>query len=165
LVKPNIVRTTLNLAPDAFDYLVLDTASTFSDNTLIALEMANTIVLPVTPDIAALKTAVNTKAILKRINISEDKLRFVLNEVIPRAGLTKPQVDSSLGKTTLLIPHAGPAFIDALNTGMPPVTWDDPPPSAKALIELARTVCEPEGDELEAAKEGRAGFLGRLRRA
>jgi hypothetical protein len=52
-----------------------------------------------------------------------------------------------------------------VNQGMPPVVWDDPPPSAKALIELARSVCEPDVAAMDAQKEGRAGLLGRLRRA
>jgi pilus assembly protein CpaE len=164
-INSRVIQTTLRLAPDAFDYLILDTASTFTDNTLMALEMANTIVLPVTPDIAALKTAVNTKQILKRINIPEDKMRIVLNEIIPRAGLTRQQVEASLGKQALVVPFAGADFIDAVNNGMPPVTWDDPPAAAKALMSMAKTMCEPETDNVETAKEGRAGFLARLRRA
>jgi pilus assembly protein CpaE len=165
LVKSDIVRTTLTLAPDAFDYILLDTASTFSENTLVALEMANAIVLPVTPDIAALKTAVNTQVILKRINIPEDKITLVLNEIIPRAGLNKSQVETSLGKKVVQIPHAGSAFIDAVNQGMPPVSWEDPSPSARALIDLARTLCEPEVEDVDVAPESKvAGLLGRLRR-
>jgi len=164
-VKPDVVRRTLDLAPEAFDYLVLDTASTFSESSLIALEMADHIVLPLTPDIAALKTTVNTVRILKAVNIRDEKMQVVLNEIIPKAGLTKQQVDTSLGKQSIAVPHAGAAFIDAANHGMPLVTLEDPPAAARALIDLARTVCEPEDVPVEAQKETKLGILNRLRRA
>lgn len=160
-VRPDVVRVTCQLAPEAFDYVVLDTASTFSEGTLIALESAQEIVLPITPDIASLKTAVSALRILKAVQIDPDKIRVVLNEIVPRAGLSKQQVETSLGKTPINIPHAGSLFIDALNHGMPVVTLDQPPPVAKALIELARELCDPEEETAEDAK-ARAGFLDRL---
>jgi Flp pilus assembly CpaE family ATPase len=127
--------------------------------------MADDIILPVTPDIAALKTAVNTIRILKAVNINDTKMRVVLNEIIPKAGLTKQQVDTSLGKLSIMVPHAGSGFIDAANHGMPLVTLEDPPPAARALIEVARTVCEPEEVQAGAQKESKVGILNRLRRA
>ncbi|MGI8825167.1 MAG: response regulator [Chloroflexota bacterium] len=166
IVRPDVVRRTLELAPDAFDYIILDTASTFSESTLIALEMAGHILLPVTPDMAALKTAVNTLRILKAVNISDDKTTMILNELVPRAGLTRQQVETSIGKNCMSVPHAGAGFIEASNTGMPLVTVEPAPAAAKAILDIARTLCEPE--ELVAAGEqklGRAGILNRLRRA
>ncbi len=64
------------------------------------------------------------------------------------------------------VPHAGAGFIEASNTGMPLVTVEPAPAAAKAILDIARTLCEPE--ELVAAGEqklGRAGILNRLRRA
>lgn len=166
IVRPDVIRRTLQLAPDAFDYIVLDTAATFSESALIALEMADRIVLPVTPDMAALKTAVNTLRILKAVHINDEKITIVLNEIIPRAGLTRQQVEVSLGKETVVIPHAGAAFIEASNAGMPLVTVEPPPPAAKTLLEMAKSMCEPE--ELATGAEqkvSRSSILGRLRRA
>jgi len=163
-VRPDVVRKTLELAPLAFDYVVVDTPATFSEISLTALEHAQTIVLPVTPDMAALKTAVNTMRILKAVKIDEEKIRVVLNEIIPRAGLSKQQVETSLNKPPFEIPHAGPAFIDAANHGMPLVTADNAAPAARALLELARTMCEPETAEENATSRARFNLLERLRR-
>jgi len=160
-VRPDIVRVTLRLATEAFDYTVLDTASTFSESSLIALEMAQEIILPVTPDIAALKTVVNAMRILKAVNIDSSRIRVVLNEIVPRAGLNRQQVEKSLGTSPLSIPHAGSMFIDALNHGMPVVTFEQPNPVSKALIDIARLVCEP--DETDSAGKTRSGLFGRLR--
>ena len=160
-VRPDIVRVTLRLATEAFDYTVLDTASTFSESSLIALEMAQEIVLPVTPDIAALKTVVNAMRILKAVNIDASRIRVVLNEIVPKAGLSRQQVEKSLGTSPVSIPHAGSMFIDALNHGMPVVTFEQPNPVSKALIDIARLVCEPE--EPESAGKTRSGLFGRLR--
>jgi pilus assembly protein CpaE len=149
IVRSDIVRLTLDLAPETFDYVVVDTASSFNENSLIALELAQNIVLPLTADMASLKTAVSTMRILKAVKIDDSKIRILLNEIVPRAGLTEEQVEAGLGRAPDLIPHAGSAFIEASNQGMPLVTLHPPPPAARAIIELASTVCIPE--EMEAA--------------
>jgi pilus assembly protein CpaE len=158
-VRAEVVRVTCQLAPEAFDYIVMDTSSTFSESTLIALESSKDIVVPMTPDIAALRTTMNAMRILKAVKIDPDKVRVVLNEIVPRAGLSKQQVVTSLGKTPFTIPHAGSLFIDALNHGMPVVTLEQQPPVAKALLELAKEMCEPEEETVEPAK-ARSGLFG-----
>lgn len=161
-VRPDVVRLTLQLAPEAFDYLVLDTAHTFSESSLIALESAQHIILPVTPDMAALRTASSTLRILKAVHIEEDKIQIVMNEIIPNAGLTREQVEGSLGKHVLVLPHAGHLFVDAANQGMPVVTAERPNPISRSLLDLARTVCEPEEIDQPQSKS-RLSILERLR--
>lgn len=164
-VRPEIVRKTLELAPDAFDYIILDTMSSFTEGALIALEMADIVVLPVMPDMAALKTAANTMRIFSAVKIPEERVRVILNEVVPRAGLTRQQVETSLGQSVHVLPHAGSGFIDALNTGMPLVSADQPSSAGKALLEFARSVCLPEEAQVADARSTRSNLLGRLRRA
>ena len=118
----NVWAATLGLANATLSASAAPPASADDASALIALEMADRIVLPVTPDMAALKTAVNTLRILKAVHIDDDKITIVLNEIIPRGGLTRQQVEVSLGKETVVIPHANAAFIEASNAGMPLVT-------------------------------------------
>lgn len=170
IVHPEVVRRTLEMARQTFDYLVLDTSSTFSETSLIALESADTVVLPLTPDMAALKTTVSTVRVLKAVRITEEKLRFVLNEIVPRAGLTQEQVEGSLSQKVYAIPHAGASFIEASNHGMPLTTLAPPPPAAKAVFTLARTMCEEEQPAEVAARgvvrtSGLRTVLSFLRRA
>jgi pilus assembly protein CpaE len=163
-IRPDIVRRTLELAPDAFDYIVVDTASTFSEIQLIALEMANTILLPVTPDMASLRSAVNTMRILKAVEIDQSKIKVLLNEIIPRAGLTREQMESGLGQPAFVIPHAGPLFIEGSNQGRPVIEAAPTVPASKALLELARTLCVPEGSPSDAEKAPSGNLVGRLAR-
>lgn len=164
-IRPDIVRSTLQLAPDAFDYIVVDTASTFSESSLIALEHAQAILLPMTPDMPTIKTAHNTMRILKAVNIGDDKITVVLNEIVPRAGLTRQHIEESLGKKTHMIPHAGPMFIEAANHGMPLVTDEHQTPVTRALLDLAAGLCEPETVETSTPSKARLGLFERLRRA
>jgi pilus assembly protein CpaE len=149
IIKPSAVRRTLELAPQAFDYIVVDTPATFTEMTLITLELSSRIVLPVTADMASLKCAVSTLRILKALGISQQRVAVVVNEIVPRAGLTKEQLESGLGLETKLIPHGGPAFIEAANHGVPLVDFNPRLPSAHALVELASTLCEPERQALD----------------
>lgn len=155
IVRPNIVRLTLQLAPQAFDYVVVDTSSDFGESSLIALELAQTVLVPVTPDVAAMKSAVNTMRVLQAVNIKHDKVRFLQNEIVPRAGLTKDQLESGLGKALTAIPHAGPAFIEAANEGVPAVMADNPVLAARAIMDIARSLCMP---EIEVTAPQRAGM-------
>ena len=170
-VKPNVVRLSLELAPQAFDYVVVDTTTNFSESSLLALEMAQDILMPVTPDMASMKSAANATRIFEAVNIKKERVRILLNEIVPRAGLTRDHMESGLGRAVYPIPHGGPAFIDALNQGIPLVTASPGIPAAKALCELARTLCVPENDQVPEAKPTSAimgrleGRLARLRRA
>jgi pilus assembly protein CpaE len=163
-IRPDVVRRTLELAPDAFDYLVVDTASTFSEISLIALEVATTILLPVTPDMASLRSAVNTMRILKAVDIRQDKIKVLLNEIIPRAGLTREQMESGLGMPAFVIPHAGPLFIEASNQGRPVVEAAPTIPASKALLELASTLCVAEASAADSQKAPAGNLVGRLSR-
>lgn len=163
-IRPDAVRRTLELAPDAFDYTVVDTASTFSEISLISLEMATTILLPVTPDMASLRSAVNTMRILKAVDIPQDKIKVLLNEIIPRAGLTREQMESGLGKPVFVIPHAGPMFIEASNQGRPVVEAAPTIPASKALLELASTLCVTEASAADSQKAPAGNLVGRLAR-
>lgn len=172
-VRPHIVRTTLELAPHAFDYIVVDTASTFSEITLIALELAQALLIPITADMASMKSAVNTMRILQAVKIRLDKVRAIHNEIIPRAGLTRDQLQTGLGKDLFPIPFGGPAVVEAANQGVPLVTIQPPSLTARAIIDLARTLCVPEIVEETAVKPQGVNVLfgrleesiGRLRRA
>jgi pilus assembly protein CpaE len=162
MVRPDSVRLTLELAIQAFDYVLIDTASTFSEITLCALDKAHTVLIPVTPDMAAVKSVVNTMRILKAVNVRLDKIKILQNEIVPRAGLTREQLEASLGKNLFVIPHAGASLIEASNQGKPIVTISPPTPTAKALSDLARTLCVPEVEETHAQKPGMGLFRERL---
>ncbi|GAC1400653.1 MAG: response regulator [Chloroflexota bacterium] len=161
-IGASAVRVTLDLAPQVFDYIVVDTAASFSESSLIALEQASTILLPVTPDMSALKSAVNTLRILKAVNIGDDKVMVLLNEIVPRAGLTREQMESSLGRQSTPVPHAGPDFIEASNQGMPIVTVEPPSSAARSLIDIARGLCEPEGPYVPSQRVSVASVMTRL---
>jgi pilus assembly protein CpaE len=163
-IRPDIVRRTLELAPEAFDYIVVDTASTFSEIMLIALEMANTILLPVTPDMASLRSAANTMRILNAVEIDKNKIKVLLNEIIPRAGLTREQMESNLGQPMFVIPHAGPLFIEGSNQGRPVVEAAPGVPASKALLELASMLCVPESSPSDTQKAPSGNLVGRLAR-
>lgn len=164
MVRPETVRKTLDLAPQAFDYVIVDTASTFSENSLVALETADTIILPLMPDMTSLKSTASTMRILGAVNIPAERFRLVLNEIIPHAGLTKSQVETSLGATVITIPHSGADFVAAANQGQPLVTALPNAAATRAIIEMAQTLCVPEVAEVPVESRVRGNLLNRLER-
>lgn len=164
MVRPDTVRKTLELAPQAFDYVIVDTASTFSENSLVALEAADTVILPLMPEMTSLKSTASTMRILGAVNIPPERLRLVLNEIIPHAGLTKSQVETSLGTSVTTVPHSGADFVAAANQGQPLVTALPAAAASRAIIEMAETLCVPEVTEVAADTKVRSNLLNRLER-
>ncbi|GAC1402983.1 MAG: response regulator [Chloroflexota bacterium] len=162
-VSPTIVRTTLELAPLAFDYVVVDTSSNFSENSLTALECADTIFLPLTPELSAMKCVVNTMRVLDALHVKKEKIRILQNEIVPRAGLTREQLETGLGKKFESIPHGGATFMEAANQGVPVVTVQPLAAAARAIVDVARTVCTPDTDAAAPPKVGVALLRDRLR--
>jgi Flp pilus assembly CpaE family ATPase len=113
---------------------------------------------------ASLRSAVNTMRILKAVDIRQEKITVLLNEIVPRAGLTREQLESGIGKEVYPIPHAGPLFIEGSNQGRPLVEAAPNVPAARAIIELARTLCVPEATAEERQKAGAGSLVGRLGR-
>lgn len=164
-VRPAVVRQILQLAPQVFDYVVVDTASAFNDITLAALDLANLIILPLTPDMASLKSATSVLRVLKAVKIPDERIHLILNEIVPRAGLTRQQMENSLGRPITVIPHAGADFIEAANQGMPIVTVSPPGAAARAIIDLARSFCEPEADFAPVQRATMSALMSRLERS
>ena len=77
-VKPKDTEQILRLLKDSYDYIIVDTAATFDEVTLLALDMADLIHLVVTRDISTIKNAKTSLKIMESLNY-RDKIRVVLN--------------------------------------------------------------------------------------
>jgi len=77
-VKPKDTEQILRLLKDSYDYIIVDTAASFDEVTLLALDMADLIHLVVTRDISTIKNAKTSLKIMESLNY-RDKIRVVLN--------------------------------------------------------------------------------------
>ena len=152
LIQASTVRNVLGLLRDAFDYVVIDTASNFSEHTLVALEMADVIILPLISDISSVRAANTALDIFRALSIQDERVIPVLNEVFPKVGLSRKHVEAGLHRFVTPVPSGGGKMMDSINRGTPLVMVDPDLPVSRAIEDLAFAVSRPESKSKQRPK-------------
>lgn len=166
LILPHHVERILETALLAYDAIVIDAGSALNDHSLAALERADTVLLPVYPEIAALKAVHSLLDYLNEAGSIPTRATFVLNNAFAREFLKMRDVESALGaKVTAELPYDGFLYLKAVNEGNPIVLGAPRSPAAASLVKLAAAAF---GDTVVGHRapsvKHRASRLGGLRR-
>jgi pilus assembly protein CpaE len=162
LVDSGSLRKAISYLRQCFDYVVVDTASNFADHTLMALEMSDHIVLPVIGDISSIRATTTALDIFQALSISDEGVILVFNELFPKAGLSRKNVETSLHATTKAMPFGGGKLLDSVNLGAPIVTADPDHQFSQAIENLAFELSRP--DAVDGVPTKQADLLSKVRR-
>lgn len=125
------------------DYVVIDTAPSFREANLVALDRSDLILMITLPEIAVLEsTAKGLDVLLERLEYPREKVQVVLNRSDSVQGLSHSEIGASLGQPLYhLVPSDGHSLVAAANVGIPAVLKrSSKGPAAEALIGLAALV-------------------------
>lgn len=161
LVTPDLPHTVLPMLKSKFEYIVVDTASSFSEITLAALDLSDLIIVVLSPDLASLKVSAATMDVFQALGYPKERLAVVINLIFPQSGLPPKKIEAALGlPVNVVIPYERTLFVEAINSGVPAV-WGYPTASASTTIgQLAFQVSKPKMQEKEKSP---SGMLLRLR--
>jgi len=157
----------LSAARTAYDTIIVDAGSELAERTLAVLERAEGVVLPVVPEISALKALHSLLEYLSEVGSVQAKSTFVLNHIFAREMLTMKQIEGSIAaKVEVELPYDPGLYLKAVNEGIPLVRGAARSAPAERLARLAAAVT---GDDVASAtgerEERRSGlFGGRIRR-
>jgi pilus assembly protein CpaE len=127
--------TALRLLKGQFEYLIADLPHDFSEPAIQALDVADTILMVATPDMASIRASVAVMDTYEKLGYKKEKIKLVLNAIFPRSSLSKEKIESALGMTAvMMVPYVPDVFVDAINLGQPPVFYR-PHESVSALLE------------------------------
>jgi pilus assembly protein CpaE len=145
LVTPSLLHAILPTLKRKFEYIVIDTASSFSEITLAALDLSDLIIVVLSPDLASLKVGAATLDVFQALGYPKERLAVVINWTFPQMGLPQKNIETALGlPARAVIPYEKTLFVEAINTGVPAV-WGHPNALASMTIEqLAFQVSKPE---------------------
>ena len=165
-VTADHVAAILGIILDTYDTVVIDAGSILDERTMTVLEHADTVVLPVHPEMAALRAVHSLLDYLNETGSIGAKTLFVLNTMFAREVLRLRDVESALGtKISAELPYDPFLYLKAVNEGVPIVIGAPRSAPAERLQRLATAVF---GSEVEAAKapvaERRSRGFGLLRR-
>ncbi len=176
LVTADHLRTILEALKKEFDYIVVDTQSSFQDRALAVLDMADRIVALMTLEMPCIRNIKLFLEVAELLEYPAEKTLLVLNKADSRLGLRIENVEEHIQhKVTLQIPNAAHEMTLTVNQGVPLVIEKRDHPSSKAIFQLASMLSNsrastPAGksqsnEAAPVAKEekGRGGLFGRLR--
>jgi pilus assembly protein CpaE len=162
LITPEQVNLAISTARTAFDMVVIDAGSELDERSLAVLERAEAVVIPLVPEIGALKALHSLLEYLAEVGLAADTATFALNHLFAREMLSIKQVESAIGaKVEAEIPYDAGLYLKAINEGIPVVRSAPNSAPARAIGKLAATATGV--DVAVAAHDDRRGRLGGFR--
>jgi pilus assembly protein CpaE len=151
---------------DAYEQVVIDAGSTLDERILAVFGRADTIVLPVYPEIAALNAMHALLEYLTETGALGSKALFVLNNAFAREILKPRDVESALGsKVAHELPYDPFIYLKAVNEGIPVVIGAARSVAAERFARLTTGAFGQDGAARAHPQEDRrSGGLFRLRR-
>lgn len=124
-----------------YSYVVVDCASSLSDVTLSAIDCADLIILVTTQEIPAIKDSRMFLDLLKPLNISRERLLFVMNKYDKRIGI-KPEKVSENFKQELkvVIPFEEKVVLPSINRGVPFMLGEKSKSISRSFVSLNEAV-------------------------
>ena len=136
-VTPMLVSRVLKALRDSFDYIVVDTAPAFDEQTLTALDETDECVIVATLDVPTLKNVKVALETLEMLDIARGHRHLLLNRADDEVGLGADRVESILGMQIACQLGSSMEIAAATNAGRPIMSENPRHPSSVALREVA----------------------------
>jgi pilus assembly protein CpaE len=164
-VTPAHIGQVLTTLLGGYDMIVIDAGSSLDERTLMVFEAAEAVILPVTPEIAALKAVHALFEYLSEVGSVGLKTTYVLNNVFAREILKPRDVENFLGtKMSAELPYDPFLYLKASNEGVPLVTSSPRSTPSERLVRLSATAFGEEAVAAVGATDERKSGLFRRRR-
>jgi pilus assembly protein CpaE len=150
---------------DRHDFVVLDLPHTFDANTIAALDQADEVLLVLTLDILAARSAQRALAIFRRLGYPNEKVRLVLNRWSKQSDLELRHLERFLGeRITHFISEDYATVVNSINLGKPLVETHSSPTIVAELKRLAEVHGRKAKSEPESQRTLFDSVFGSVRR-
>jgi pilus assembly protein CpaE len=164
-ITPADVARILATLLEAYELVVIDAGSALDERVLTVFENVETIILPVYPEIAALKAMHALLEYATETGAIGGKAMFVLNNAFAR-GILKPRdVENAIGsKVAFELPYDPFIYLKAVNEGVPIVIGAPRSAAAERLVKLSASAFGNDGVVVpRVADDKKSGGLFRRR--
>jgi pilus assembly protein CpaE len=139
-----------------YTYVIVDCASSLTDVTLSAMDLSDLIILVTTQEIPAIKDSRMFLDLLKPLNISRDRLLFIMNKYDKRIGIKPEKVSENFKQELkIIIPFEEKVVLPSINRGVPFMLGVKSKSITRSFVSLAEAVRKrlSNGKEKAAVKE------------
>jgi pilus assembly protein CpaE len=153
-ITPAHVTALIVALLEGYESVVIDAGSVLDERALTVFGAAETIVLPVYPEISALKAVHGLLDYLNETGTIEGKSTFVLNNMFARDILKPRDIEAALGtKISLDLPYDPFLYLKAVNEGVPIVLGAPRSPASERLMRLSAMAFGTDGLVVPRASE------------
>ncbi len=159
------IKAILQALQRDFDYILVDTWTTFQDLMLTIFDMSDRIVLLTTLDIPAVKNIRMFLEVCEALGYGRDKVMLVLNRADSTGGINVEDIEESLRhQVAARLVSAGPLVTASINSGVPFVVSQPDAMISRNVFHVARQVLTEadaqrlDPEERPAVVAPRAGF-------
>ncbi len=136
-VTPMLVSRILKALRESFDFIVVDTAPAFDEQTLTALDETDECVILATLDVPTLKNVKVALETLEMLDIARDHRHLLLNRADDNVGLGAERVESILGMPVASMVETSMDIAAATNAGQPLLSQNPDHPFSASLREFS----------------------------
>jgi pilus assembly protein CpaE len=166
LVGTEDLRRVIGLLKATFTHLVLDLSKGYTPLDMVALEMADHVLLVTQLDLPCLRNVVRLLTSLNQMNGIGEKVKIVVNRAGLESGhITLKKAEETIGKEVFWqLPNDYRTMIEARNNGIPVIEQSPKAAVAQSLVALAAALCgDSKAEPRDAtAKKSALGGLFRL---
>jgi pilus assembly protein CpaE len=166
LITPDDLQRVIGLLKATFTHLIIDLSKSYSPLDMVALEMANHVLLVTQLDLPCLRNVVRLMMSFGDIEGLKDKIKIVVN----RSGLENGQISLKKAQETIggeifwKLPNDYRTMVEMRNNGVPLIELAPKAPITQSVVELAEALTgapKVEGEEVaEVVKPGKGKWLG-----
>lgn len=139
LVQGKHIEGILKVLKENYDYLIIDTGTSFDDHTLAALDISDIILIVATLDVLTIKNVKLALEVMASLHYESSKIKLIVNRSSGEMGISPNDLEGSLKyPINSSIPSDGKVVIGACNRGIPFVISDPKTPITEAFVNLAR---------------------------
>lgn len=136
-VSGALVQRLLETLREQYDYIVLDTAPAFDEQTLTALDETDECIIVATLDVPTLKNVKVALETLDVLGVAEGHRHLLLNRADDQVGIGADKVEGILGMDVAVQVATSLDIAKATNAGRPLMLSSPSHPSSKAIRSLA----------------------------
>lgn len=118
-IPASLVGKVLRLLKTRFEFVVVDTAPSFDEHVLQAIDETDELLLVTTLDVPTLKNVKIAVETLDLLNFPRPQRRLILNRADDKVGLSGEKVESTLGMPIAAAIPTSPQVASATNAGEP----------------------------------------------
>ncbi len=138
-VDPEWLKQAMAVLTDEFRYVVIDTAAGIDERALLSMEFATDLLFVASTDVPSVRGLRRQLDALDAISLHGPARHFLLNRANARTGLSKSDIEDTVGmKAEFAIPESR-AVTTGTNTGQPVVEGNPREPAGRALLDLVHT--------------------------